>query len=57
MRETVNSIANKWAKQLSEPNSYPPCLFMPLVHAVLKKQGLVAVPRAPLEAALEQKVE
>lgn len=36
---TVNEMVDKMARLLGTGNSYPPILFMPLVNAVMRKQG------------------
>lgn len=47
-QKTVNEIVAEWVEKIEQPNGYPAVLFMPLVNAVLRKQGfnleLSAVP-------------
>lgn len=37
--EAINELVADWARQIETPNGAPAMLFMPLVNAVLKRQG------------------
>lgn len=48
---TVNEMVEKMTRQVLEPNGHPALLFMPLVNAVLRKQGFTFL--LPVDQAQE----
>lgn len=54
-QKTVNEIVADWVKKIEEPNGHPAVLFMPLVNAVLRKQGFnLALSAGPASGLLPE---
>ena len=52
---TVQEIVAEWVNKIESPNGYPAFLFLPLVNAVLQKQGFnIALSDAPMPGLLPE---